>query len=192
MILSITSIAVTACLSLVMFYIGIFGGADAKAFVCISVVLPTNPFPFKSPFLSLNPIFPVMVIYTAYFLSASTILYVLTKNIAWKYLKGKQLFENIEELSPLKKLLAVLTGYKTDLETLRKKVYLYPMEEVTTLDGMVHRSLKLFVSAETDRDHAVKSLENSVGPYQIRDVWVTPGMPLLLFVIGVALEWIDR
>ncbi len=83
----------------------------------------------------------------------------------------------------MKKLLAVLTGYKTDLETLRKKVYLYPMEEVTTLDGMVHRSLKLFVSAETDRDHAVESLENSVGSYQIRDVWVTPGMPLLPFVL---------
>jgi len=48
---------------------------------------------------------------------------------------------------------------------------------------MVHRSLKLFVSAETDRDYAVKSLENSVDPYQISDVWVTPGMPLLRFVL---------
>jgi len=174
-----------------MFYIGIFGGADAKALICLSVALPTNPFPLRLPFFSLNPIFPVMVIYTAYFLSASTIFCILTKNIAWKYVKGKQLFENIEGLSPLKKLLAVLTGYKTDLETLRKKVYLYPMEEVTTLDGMVHRSLKLFVSAETDRDDAVKSLEDSVDPYQISDVWVTLECRYCFCVIGFDPEWID-
>ena len=181
--LSVTSIAVTTCLSLIMFYIGIFGGADAKAFICLSAAVPTNPFPLRSLFLSLNPIFPVMVLYTAYFLSASTILHILARNIAWKYVKRKQLFENIEELSPLKKLLAVLTGYKTDLETLRNKVYLYPMEEASTQNGILRRRLRLFVSAETDRDHAVKSLENSMVQSQKSDVWVTPGMPLLLFVL---------
>jgi Flp pilus assembly protein protease CpaA len=96
--ISVISIAATTCLSLIMFYIGIFGGADAKAFICLSVALPTNPFS-KSLFLSLNPIFPVMVLYTTYFLSASTIFYVVSRNVTWKYVKRKQLFEKTLESS---------------------------------------------------------------------------------------------
>jgi len=182
-VISVISIAVTTCLSLIMFYIGIFGGADAKAFICLSLALPANPLPMKSLFSSPNPIFPVMVLYTTYFLSASTIFYILTRNIAWKYVKQKELFDDIEKLSPLKKLLAVLTGYKTDLKTLQQKVYLYPMEEASTQNGIVHRSLRLFVSAETDRDAAIKSLKDFMDFNQRSEVWVTPGMPLLLFAL---------
>jgi preflagellin peptidase FlaK len=179
---SIMSIAATSTLSLIMFYTGVFGGADAKAFICLSIALPTNPLR-KPPFLQLNPIFPITVLYTTYFLSASTIVYVFSRNILWKYFKRKKLFENIEEPSTLKKMLAVLTGYKIDHDTLRKKVHLYPIEEAFVQDGITHRRLRLSARAEIDRDDVARTSENLLASSQEGDVWVTPGIPLLLFAL---------
>jgi hypothetical protein len=50
----------------------------------------------------------------------------------------------------LKKLLAVLTGYKTELQTLQKKVYLYPMEE-----------------ARADGDFYLHTPQSTLGSYSI-------------------------
>ena len=184
LIISLTSIGLMACLSFAMFYIGLFGGADCKAFICLSIALPTYPFHFEWLLGSVNPIFPLTVLYTTYFLSLSTILHIVAKNLDWKYKKRQDLFKDLEETSLSKRAIALLTGYKTNFETLRQKVYLYPMEEVSRDPTRPYRRLRLFTSAETDRDELVRKLGESLSASEKGEVWVTPGMPLLLFALA--------
>jgi len=83
----------------------------------------------------------------------------------------------------LRRLLAVLTGYKTELKTLWKELYLYSMEETSIQNGIIHRRLRLFAGAETDRYDFARTPENFVASNQRRDLWAAPRMPLLLFAL---------
>jgi len=181
-LVSLISIAATTGLSLLLFYVGLFGGADCKAFICLSVALPTFPFSIDLPLIHLNPVFPVTVLYNAYLFSISTLFLVALRNIDWKFGKGKRFFNDIQESSFSRRFLAVLTGYKTRLKDLRSKVYLYPMEEVVDTGGHRIRRLRLFTGAESDRNQLVENLESSLSDGEKEEVWVTPGIPLLLFV----------
>ena len=170
------SVAATVVISAVIFYLGLFGGADLKAFICLSVALPTNPLPLGS-LLTPSPIFPVGVLYNAYLFSLFVAIYCLLKNFDYRYRRGKKLFEGFGRVSPLKRLVVLVTGYKARFDDLRDKVYLYPMEEVTT--DSESRRLKLFIDAEADRDMLVKMLGASTGDKE--EIWTSPGIPLLFF-----------
>jgi preflagellin peptidase FlaK len=50
LLLYVLSFAVTSGLAIVLFYAGAFGGADAKALICLSLALPQYP-------ASLSPVF---------------------------------------------------------------------------------------------------------------------------------------
>jgi preflagellin peptidase FlaK len=63
---------ITLALSLVLFYAGGFGGADAKALICLSFALPVYPsFLLESPIGYLPLIFPLSVFINAVFLASS-------------------------------------------------------------------------------------------------------------------------
>lgn len=181
-LVSLISIAVTVGLSLLMFYLGLFGGADCKAFICLSLALPTFPLSSNLPLIQLNPFFPLAVLYNAYLFSISILLLVAVRNLDWKFRKGKRFFQDMERSSFSRRLIALLTGYKTTLKDLQCKVHLYPMEEIVDVDGRSVRRLRLFMGAETDRNQLVENLEGRLKDFEKEEVWVTPGIPLLLFV----------
>ena len=172
------SVVATVVISAVIFCLGLFGGADLKAFICLSVALPTNPLPLGS-LLNSSPIFPVGVLYNAYLLSVSMILYCLGRNLVWMLGRRSTLFEGLGEINFFEKIAAVLTGYKTDLNSLRDKVHLYPMEEITVANNVPQRRLKLFTDVNEDRDRLVEALETSPIDGERAEVWVSPGIPLL-------------
>ncbi len=188
MTISLISIVATSALSFLMFYVGLFGGADCKAFVCLSIALPTRPFPPQILSNLVNPFFPLTVFYTAYLFSISTIVYTIVNNLNWKYMRKRELFRGLDEESPFKRGMALLTGFKTDFESLKQRVYLYPMEETLRIDGMPHKRLKFFANAEADRNELVHRLAESLNENEKEQVWVTPGIPLLFFTwIALAL-----
>jgi len=176
--LLVISIVAMACLSFLMFYLGLFGGADLKGFICLSIALPI--YPFSPKLTSINPVFPLTILYTAYFLSLSVVFYVLIKNLSWRR-KNKGLFKDFSETTSSKKIMVLLTGYKASFAKLQEKVYLYPMEEISKDNSALHRRLKLFVGAEADRDQLVRNLGEYLSGNEKEEVWVTPGIPLLLF-----------
>ena len=58
------------------------------------------------------------------------------------------------------------------------------MEEVVKDDEGSHRSLKLYSNAETDREPLVSELSQSLNRLGFKGmVWVTPGLPMLLFIL---------
>lgn len=182
LIVTLVSIIIIFCISLSMFYVGLFGGADFKAFVCLSVALPVNPLPLLSLLPSVNPIFSLSVFYNAYFFSISMIIYSVFKNLNWK-IKGRELFNNFPKTSFFMKIMALISGYKTEFKNLEKKVYLYPIEEFSSDNGKSYRRLRLFTNAEVDRDKLIDILRMHLNEIERQDVWVSLATPLIFFIL---------
>jgi hypothetical protein len=108
----------------------------------------------------------------------------VAKNLSlWLRLKSG-MFEGLERESTWKKALAFITGFPTSLSQLRSTFYLYPMEKVVEDQEGARRTLDVYSSADVDRDQVVSEFEESLKKAGSPNmVWVTPGLPLLVFLL---------
>lgn len=178
---SIASIALTSALSLGLYRLGAFGGADAKAFICLALSMPLNPSILPSGGNFFHPFFPLTVLCNSYILSSSSIAYMAARNLAWALRNpGKGAFEGFEGEPAWRKAAALLTGYRMRLgELANKGAFYYPMEEAI-LDGGIRRRLRISLSAKEEPGDYFKRLAELLG--ESEEVWATPGLPLLAFV----------
>jgi len=173
---------VTLALSLVLFYAGGFGGADAKALICLSLALPLYPhYLLESPIGYLPLIFPLSVFINAVFLASFSVIFILLRNLSWKYRNKRKLFEGFEKESLGRKILILLSGYKVNIADLEKKDYLIPLED---LDARLEEKRKLIaIPRDEEREEIVLRLLEAKSNGQIQgDVWATPGLPILVFI----------
>lgn len=174
---------ITTGLAIGLFYLGFFGGADAKALICLSVSLPYIPNEFFSPLSSLicERILPISALFNAILTSVFMVLYALLRNVFWAA-SGKPLFEGLKSEPLSKKLASLFTGYKVKVSNLNK-IYLYPIEKIeeTPEDGIT-RKFQVFVQAEADREDAVNKIEEFSKRGLVKEVWVTPALPFLVFI----------
>jgi len=181
--ISLGSIVVAASLAFLLFYTGIFGGADAKGLICISISIPTLP---ENTLVSANffhPFFPVAVLSNSFLLALSMALYILGRNVFWKYSTRRSLFIGFEKEPSWKKIFVLVSGYKADFKEVEEKIYLYPLEEVVESEDGIERRLNLFVEAEVERQDLLGKLRPYVEKAVIpREIWATPGLPMLVFV----------
>lgn len=183
LLLYMISIALSIAVSLAIFEVGFFGGADAKAMICLGVALPLFPDIFRPILGYLHPFFPFTVLTNSFLISLLSIAYVLAKNLSSKLHARRPLFEGFEQEHFLKKLLILLSAYKVEFAELKEGIHLIPIEDVDEADGTPLRKIRLFVGAEADRDIVVSRLEKCVSNGAIPDqVWVTPGLPMLVFI----------
>lgn len=182
--LTIISVATGALVSFGISYFGMFGGADAKAIICLSLTVPLLPENIQPMFHSVLPFFPLEVIITGFLLAISISLWFGLKNLTTFLFKGSSMFSGFQTEPLWKKLLAALTGYQTSLAKLQSTFYLYPLEKMVRDSNGRRRVFRLFESAEVDRDKLMSRFMKSyakVGPS--RRVWVTPGLPMLVFFL---------
>jgi len=173
---------VTLALSLILFYAGGFGGADAKALICLSLALPAYPsFLLESPIGFPPFIFPLSVFINAVFLASFSVIYILLRNLLWKYKNKKKLFEGFEKESVGYKILVLASGYKVNIAKLKKKDYLYPLED---FDSKLEKKRKLIATpSDEKRKEIVSRLLEATRNGQIQgEVWATPGLPMLVFI----------
>ena len=174
--------AVTFVLSFVLFYAGGFGGADAKALICLSLALPHYPIHLlQSPIGSISPLFPLSVFINAIFLASFSVVYVLLRNFLWKHRNKRKLFEGFEKESFGRKILVLLSGHKVNITDLEKKSYLIPLED---FDARLEEKRKLVaIPRDEEREKIVSRLLEARRDGQIEDdVWATPGLPMLVFI----------
>ena len=187
--LYVLSTAITSSLAIILFYAGAFGGADAKALICLSLALPHYPtYLFSASGISksailVSPLFPLTVFSNAVLLAALSVVYVLLRNLAWRLKTGSKLFAGFEKEPVGRKILALLTGYRINIAKLERYDYLYPLEDVdATESGSADRKL-LVMPKDEDREEIVKRLLNAVRSGEIQnEVWATPGLPMLVFI----------
>jgi len=181
--LFVISFAITATLSVVLFYVGAFGGADAKALICLALALPYYPNYLLSSYAFLSPIFPLTVFSNGVLLAAFSVFYAALRNYMWKLRTGAKLFEGFENESIWRKILVLMTGYKIDSAGLEKNAYVYPLEDISiTETGKNERRLLSFPKDES-REAIVARILSAWREGKLQNgVWVTPGLPLLIFI----------
>lgn len=198
----LVSAVATIVVSFLLFQFGAMGGADSKALMCIALALPVGP-TFLSPLwaapLNFYP-FPIAILVNSFLLSISMMFVLLGKNLLSRSSSQKSLFQGFEKESILRKALVLLTSYKTSFSVLRSSSHLYPAEQVAVVDSKPVRQLHLVSSVEEERDKLVAGLEGYKDQGMFSDgVWVTPGLPHLVFltaslvvtvVVGDLLMWL--
>jgi len=173
------SFVITSALSVTLFYGGAFGGADAKALMCLSLALPAYPVHLLQPYSDfVSPLFPITVFCNAVILAALSVLYAVGRNYLWKRKSGRRLFEGFEGESSWRKLLVFVSGYKIDISQLEKKEHLYPLEDFNE-----DKRKLLVVPKDEDRSEIVERIQGAEREGKLpNEVWATPGLPLLVFV----------
>jgi len=176
------SFGVTSALGLVIFYVGGFGGADAKALMCIALALPIYPSHLLSqPTGVFSPLFPLTIFTNSVLLGALSVFYALSRNVVWTAMHKKSVFEGLEKEPLSHKLLALISGYKVKMSKLENS-HMFPLEDVYVNEqGEKTRKLLVFPKDEESED-IVARISNNNKEQNIEDVWATPGLPLLIFV----------
>lgn len=176
------SVGITSVLAVALFYAGAYGGADAKALICLSLALPFYPSKFIQ--LAIVPfIFPLSVFSNAVILAALSVLYVLFRNLLWRQRAGRKLFEGLENESAGRKLLALLSGYKIPFDKLEKSEFLYPLEDAQVSEtGEKKRKLLVFPKDEQRESIIERIVTARKEGASIDWVWTTPGLPMLVFI----------
>jgi preflagellin peptidase FlaK len=189
------SFAITSVLAIAIFYAGGFGGADAKALMCIALTLPVYPnhlLPQPPGFVS--PLFPITIFTNSVLLGALSVFYALFRNLLWKARNRRSIFEGLETESLGHKILALFSGYKVKISKLERG-HMYPLEDVEVNDeGDRKRKLLVFPKDEEREEIVARIIENVKEEKLDGGVWVTPGLPLLIFITAgliIALSYGD-
>src|SRR6266496_4409787 len=196
------SAGATILVAFLLFQFSVMGGADSKALMCLGLALPVSPSflaPFWQPPFVFYP-FPIAILVNSFLLSIGSTVFLLAKNMVQRASVGRGLFQGFERESILRKALVLLTSYKTSFNVLQSSTHLYPAEQVAVVDSRPVRQLHLVSSVGEDRDKLVAGLQGYKDQGLFSDgVWVTPGLPHLVFmtaslivtvVIGDLLMWL--
>lgn len=180
----VLSFVLTSALSIALFYAGAFGGADAKALICLSLALPSYPtYLLQPPQNIISPILPIIVFTNAILLAALSVFYAILRNLLWKSRNKKGLFEGLEKEFIGRKILTLLCGYKVRITQLETVEHLYPLEDVyATETGESRRRLLVFPKDE-GREAIVERILKATSEGKFgNEVWITPGLPMLIFI----------
>jgi preflagellin peptidase FlaK len=184
-LISLISIGATSALAFALFYIGLYGGADAKALIALSLTLPTPPTSLQPLIWAVIPIFPISALLNGVLFSVLTVPYMAVKNIRWKVENRRKLFEGLEHEPTLKKAATLLSSAKYTTSELRKRKFYDIVENLEQTPTGISRHLKLMARVEDveepiDLDKLDSLLTKSGGS---RELWVTPQLPMLVFIL---------
>jgi preflagellin peptidase FlaK len=179
----------TAAFAIILFYSGGFGGADAKALMCLALALPFYPVKLLTPVLGeASPIsrtfFPITIFSNSVLFAALTAVAMFLYNVFWRLKTGNKLFERgHEKESTGKKILVLITGYKVSINALKEKWHVYPLEDIEE-DAENKSNRKLLVLPKDEgREEIVKRLDAAITSGNIQGkLWASPGLPMLIFV----------
>jgi preflagellin peptidase FlaK len=183
LVLSAVSVLVSFALSFAFFYLNLFGGADAKALVCLSLIMPYYPTSFRSLLGLPVFVFPLSVFCNSIIFASLTTLYLLGLN-ALRRVKTGRLFEGFEDLVWWRKAFLLFLGYKTPVVDLTGNGHAFPIEHVSKDEaGRPVRTIRFSIKASEEQDAAVEELVEAFRQGVVSgEVWVSPALPLLVFV----------
>lgn len=183
------SFGLTVTFAVILFYSGGFGGADAKALMCLSLALPFYPENLLTPiFGEISPIskifFPLTIFSNSVILVIVPVLWIASRNVYWRHKTGKKFFEGKQKNESIgKKLLVLITGYKVPISKLKEKWHVYPLEDIEENNETSIRRRLIVLPKDEGRDDIVGRLEKAVNAGTIEDhVWASPGLPMLILV----------
>ena len=156
-LLYVIGIIVTGALAFAIYFAGLYGGADAKALLMVSIVDPFTTGPYK-----LHGLTGITTFTNGMILSASLPISLALWNMS-KIISGEQIFKGFEKEPLKRKIAAFFLG--TRLADASRRKFWSPIEE---------------------RDNGKKRFKFSISiddfeESRYDDAWVTPGIPLIIF-----------
>ena len=187
------SIAITVAISLMLPYLGLWGGADGKGFICLALMNPVIPALGGNLVHIVDPLFPVVVFSNAYVASLCAVLYPIQRNLRMH--RARTLYEGLEHESLLRKATAFLTGYRVRVDELESKPYLFLLESIHLQESKVERSYKFNFRVDLDYSKQLAEIKRAAELGLLpTGVWASPGLPFLVFVtlgLGISLLFGD-
>lgn len=187
LILVAISIAFSFTIGFILFYLDFFGGADSKALIALSILMPLKPeLKFINPIS--HPFIPIAVFNNSVIGAALMAIGILAYNLSRK-IKGENLFEELKEEKAWKKIIVLLTGYKVSLTKLKEKSFLYPLEEIEIEKGKIKKKLKIGIGISTGEEKLDK-ISKIIEKHELKGkIWVTPALPMIIFMtIGLIIS----
>ncbi|MEM4495326.1 MAG: prepilin peptidase [Candidatus Caldarchaeum sp.] len=151
------AVLVSAAVGFVLYFAGLYGGADAKALFTISLVQP-----FSSSGLQLHGVTALTVLTNGMIFSISLPIFFAVFN-CYRLLRGEKIFAGFDGEKGLRKLAALFLG--TRMRKAAGKNFWGVIESVENGVRKFRFNIGIEELEKVDRD----------------DVWVTPGIPLLVF-----------
>ena len=181
--LTIFSFIATFLISLVLYALKVFGGADAKAMICVSLLIPRNIS------ASLTPLFTLTVFLNTFILLGILYITILSYNLLQR-LKGENLFYGLESESKWKKLVILLTGIRSDLDSLQSKKHFYPAQHVEKKNSETEMHLTPLRNILTKESVDLNSLKRKTDEVPINKIWVYFSKPLIpIITLSVILSF---
>lgn len=175
------SVLGAVALSMALPYLGVWGGADSKAFICLALMNPLIPSLGENPPHVVNPLFPLVVFSNAYIASLASVLYPIQRNLRAR--RMHELFEGLEHERFLRKVAAFFTGYRVPVGELESKPFLFLLEFVDRQGSTIERHFKFQLRVDSDRQKELADLKAAVDSGLVSGtVWTSPGLPFLLFL----------
>jgi len=171
------SVGVTFLLVFILFSIGVFGGADGKALLSISLVLPIAPNLIGD--LQTLPIFAISVFNNMVILLVVSSISLLVWNIVTSTPLYNP-FEGFEKEKLWRRVLTLLTCYRISISKIRGKKHIR-VREVIRDDDLY---LKTFRKKECENETRLELFESYKKEKGLESkVWVNSPIPLILFVL---------
>ncbi|MEM0444935.1 MAG: prepilin peptidase [Nitrososphaerota archaeon] len=157
---TLASIVITASISVLFYFLGLYGGADAKGLIVISLSAPLTMAGMRY-----HPFTPITVLLNGLILALSIPAAMSLINIYRLTVRGENLFRDFKKEKAYRKLLALFLG--TPISDTKRRRFWASMEE--DQDGK--------------RFKFSPGIEDFWRPIRAGG-WATPSIPLLVFISG--------
>lgn len=165
--ITVISIAITVLIAFAIFYLGLYGGADAKALINLAIAHPAQ----SSPVLAL-PLLPLSVFNNSLILMALSIPAALARNLYWAKKNRRPLFKGLEKEPSWKKALALFLCLKKARSEIKR--YHIPAEVFEEREGEKVRTLKIF--------QRIPEEDTIIDATTPEDTFVAYSLPMLPFL----------
>jgi preflagellin peptidase FlaK len=178
------NVGLSFAVAFLLFYAGLFGGADGKALIGIAFIFPRPPsVVFGWGFRPLLPFFFLTILSNALLLTVLIPLVLLLRNLA-DYISNKDLFSELENEPLWKKVITMFIGFRTNFPP---PPHAYPLLDIVEVNGVLTPQLKLFnkLSDESEEPddanlRTIKEFLYQNEKSKIKRLWVSPGIPFLI------------
>lgn len=186
--LIVISIAVTSAISLGLSFLGLWGGADAKGFICLAINNPIAPVIGGVVFPSMDPFFPLIVFSNSFLASLASLIYPVQRNLRSGGLK--ELFVGFEGESTFDRIAAFLTGYQVTVDEFQSSHFVFPIEYTDSQGPHPRRRFRFELRLDRDPMKELAEIKGAAGSGRFNEkVWVSPGLPFIVFIAaGLALS----
>ena len=180
LILLTFSLLFTSALSYLFFRLQLFGGADAKSLICISMLIPIHPgFHFFSYHFPISSSLNIGLVLFPFAISTLLNATILTLTVSFALFFYNLLNLRLDELS--ENVRYAFIGYKLHVDKLTDLKHTRLVHSYKEKEGNVEKRF-IFGGVEIDKGKIEKLKSYAADGELDKEVWVTPDLPFILFI----------